>query len=147
MLSCVLIKINGTGRFIRVYPCLSVFICGILFLNFSLAAKHKCLSGDCRNGKGIASYPKGDMYTGDWKNGFAEGKGVLEYVNGNVYIGEWKDGFATGKGMMRFSNGNLYQGDWSGSQADGLGVLYDKSGNVIFSGIWKEGKFISKLLP
>jgi len=147
--------INRIGRFIGVHAstmlstslCSSVVFFFLLFFNSSLAAKHKCLSGDCRNGKGTASYPKGDVYNGDWRHGLAEGKGVLEYVNGNVYIGEWKDGYATGKGMMRFSNGNLYQGDWIGSQADGFGVLYDKFGNVIFSGIWKEGKFISKLLP
>lgn len=125
-----------------------VFIFILLYtIPISIHAKHKCLNGDCINGKGKASYPRGDVYTGDWKNGLAEGKGILEYANGNMYIGEWKKGFATGKGSKKYANGNFYQGEWSESKADGIGVLYDSFGKVIYSGIWKEGKFISSLSP
>jgi CTP-dependent riboflavin kinase len=42
--------------------------------------KMGCLSGDCEDGLGTYKYATGDIYVGEWSNGYRHGKGTL-----NVY--------------------------------------------------------------
>ncbi|MCB1178130.1 MAG: hypothetical protein KDK36_11165 [Leptospiraceae bacterium] len=104
----------------------------------------ECISGDCTNGYGSAIFPKGDIYTGEWKNNQAEGKGQLVYKNGNIFFGEWKNGKANGIGEMIYDDKTRYVGEWLNSQAHGSGIVYDKDGNVLYSGKWKYGKKADK---
>lgn len=118
-----------------------LFLIGII-LGFPISTK--CLSGNCANGFGSAIFPKGDVYTGHWKDGQAEGKGRLEYRNGNVFFGEWKSGKANGVGEMVYSDGTRYVGEWQGSHAHGNGTVYDKDGSILYRGRWDKGKQIDK---
>ena len=122
-------------------PYVKFFLLGIWFVFPVLS---KCLSGNCTNGYGSAIFPKGDIYTGYWKNGLAEGKGKLEYKNGNVFFGEWKNGKANGIGEMLYVNGTRYVGEWLDSQAHGYGTVYDLEGNILYRGKWENGKIIEK---
>ena len=42
------------------------------------------------HGKGIYTWPNGDKYEGEWKDGFMEGNGAQTCANGKKYIGLWK---------------------------------------------------------
>jgi hypothetical protein len=58
--------------------------------------------GGCRNGlahgKGTA---KGtDTYTGNFRNGLPHGRGVYVSANGEVYDGQWTNGFRDGEGTV-----------------------------------------------
>lgn len=115
----------------------------LLFLGLSLfgtSVLSRCIEGDCEDGIGVASYRDGSRYEGEWKDKKAFGTGILKYANGNEYIGEWFYGKANGRGIMQFSNGHKYVGEWKDSLAHGKGTLYDKDGNVVFNGVWIEGK-------
>lgn len=40
------------------------------------------------------------------------GKGELKLTEGEVYIGEFKNGFPNGKGIRKWKNGDLYEGSY-----------------------------------
>jgi hypothetical protein len=114
----------------------------LLFLISIQSIRAKCLEGNCENGYGTAQFAKGDIYTGEWKDGLAQGKGTLQYKNGNKYFGEWDQGKANGVGEMIYADNTRYVGDWKDSQADGIGTFYDKDGKVLYFGKWKTGKIV-----
>jgi hypothetical protein len=114
--------------------CITFFFC-----NYVVA---DCLVGNCGSGYGSAIFPKGDSYSGNWKNGKAEGKGILKYKDGGVYSGDWKDGKAEGIGTMVYADGSKYEGSWKASVAHGLGTMYDVDGSIIYSGMWNNGKMV-----
>jgi hypothetical protein len=116
---------------------LKIFLLGII-LAFPISTR--CLSGDCSNGYGSAVFPKGDIYTGYWREGLAEGKGRLEYKNGNIFFGEWKKGKANGIGEMLYTDGTRYVGEWKNSHADGYGTVFDLDGTILYRGRWERGK-------
>ena len=37
-----------------------------------------------------------NKYDGEWKHGKPDGKGTMTHKNGDIYIGEFKNGFKTG---------------------------------------------------
>lgn len=102
-----------------------------------------CLQGNCMTGYGSAVFPKGDSYTGEWRNGKAQGKGILKYTNGDVYSGEWLDGMANGMGTMEFADGTKYYGQWKSSLAHGFGTLFDTDGTVLYKGKWIDGRMVA----
>ena len=57
-------------------------------------------------GRGKYTYPHGDKYEGEWKNGEYHGQGTLTLLNGDKYEGKFKDGEK-----------------WNGTQ-------YNKDGNI-----------------
>ena len=54
-------------------------------------------------------YLDGDIYEGEWAEGFENGHGVMEYVEGDSYDGEWKDGKRHGSGTYTYANGEIYR--------------------------------------
>ena len=91
-----------------------------------------------RTGKGIMKYPSGDVYEGGWKNGKRSGKGVMKYSSGDVYDGSWKNDERSGKGIMRYSNGNVYEGEWKNDDLDGMGKMEFRNGDI-YTGNFKNG--------
>ena len=55
-------------------------------------------SGYLDNCYGTYTYPNGDKYVGEYKDGKRHGQGTYTYPNGNKYVGEYKDGKRHGQG-------------------------------------------------
>ncbi len=75
-----------------------------------------CISGDCRNGKGIYIYPSGAIYIGDFQGGEVHGYGVCHYADGSSYQGQWKKRYPDGRGTKTFSDGMKRTGFWKRGQ-------------------------------
>ena len=93
-------------------------------------------------GKGIAKYGDGSVYTGDFLGGLRHGSGTLRGMpGGRVYEGEWKEGQKSGQG--RESDGDkgwVYVGMFLDGVRHGNGVLWDaNSGDALFRGRWEHG--------
>ena len=50
-----------------------------------------CTSGDCENGYGVAIFPSGNKYEGNFKNFRFNGKGKMTFTGGNVLQGDFQD--------------------------------------------------------
>lgn len=72
-----------------------------------------CLVGNCKKGYGQACDAKGNVYTGNFKNGLYEGFGEMRYKNGDRYKGHWKSGVLHGQGSYYFSNGHVNTGTFA----------------------------------
>ena len=78
-----------------------------------------------------------NVYSGMLKNGEIDGRGMVQYENGDVYYGEWKNGYRT-NGKMRFINGYVYSGEFENEEMHGKGK-YTQPGGDILDGIWENG--------
>jgi hypothetical protein len=67
-----------------------------------------CVSGDCRNGKGIYIYPSGAIYIGEFKDGEIHGIGACHYSDGSKYQGEWVSRYPEGRGTKIFPDGTKW---------------------------------------
>jgi len=64
------------------------------------------------HGKGIHTWPDGEVYAGDWVDGKPHGKGTVQHVfNDGVYEGDWVDGCPDGRGIWRWPDGQVYEED------------------------------------
>ncbi|MFK7937168.1 MAG: caspase family protein [Saprospiraceae bacterium] len=94
----------------------------LLFATFTLSAQ--CVSGDCKNGKGIYVYPSGARYVGHFQNGEIHGIGTCTYSDGTVYRGNWQNRYPEGRGTKVYANGMERTGLWK------KGFPIDEAGNV-----------------
>ena len=85
----------------------------------------QCLSGDCKNGKGIYLFPSGAKYIGFFKNGECHGIGVCYFTDGSKYQGNWKNRFPEGHGIKTYSDGTVRNGYWK------KGRPVDENGNLV----------------
>ena len=87
-----------------------------------------------RNGQGIFTFGKGkhegDKFVGEYKDGVRNGQGTYTWTNGQKYVGEWKDEKENGQGTMSLSNGEKYVGEFKENEPWNISV-YDKNGNLI----------------
>jgi hypothetical protein len=58
----------------------------------------------------VVSYPNGDRYEGEFKNGLLDGWGVYYYRNGDRYEGEFRADMKCGKGTLVYASGDRYVG-------------------------------------
>ena len=97
----------------------------------------------CRCCKGMTkiTFPNGDVYNGEWKDGKANGQGVMwKYASGDVYSGEWQDGKQSGLGLLEYAGGDVYWGEWQDGKQSGL-CIYEYSSGEAYVGEWKDGKW------
>ena len=94
------------------------------------------------DGKGIFYFKNGDIYEGDYKNGFREGYGTYKYANGEKFEGDFIKGKAEGFGIVYYKNGYYYKGNWKNDLKEGKGEYYNAKTKTLISGIWSKGKRI-----
>ncbi len=122
--------------FVVVLVVLFLSICSI---NKNTFGSGECISGDCKNGKGAASFSNGDKYKGKWKDGKMHGHGTYTWENGNQYVGEWRNGKEHGHGTKTFSNGDKYVGEWRDEIPAG-GWYHWAAGNKVWAYKDSDGK-------
>ena len=65
--------------------------------------------------EGIGKYTlsEGEFYYGYFKNNIPNGHGIRKFANGDLYDGEYMDGYQTGLGMFICQEqGWKYEGQW-----------------------------------
>ena len=91
----------------------------------SLNIQAQCISGDCKNGKGIYLFPSGAKYIGNFKKGECEGVGVCYYTDGSKYQGMWVARYPEGHGIKTYADGTVRNGYWK------KGKPVDENGHVV----------------
>jgi len=83
-----------------------------------------CIQGNCNNGKGTYTWPSGNKYVGEFKNGNLNGQGTKTWATGGKYVGEWKNGDQHGKGTEIWpNNGGKYVGEYKDGKRHGEGTF------------------------
>ena len=95
--------------------------------------------GGLRDGAGIAAWPDGATYMGQWKDDQPHGKGIYIKSDGEKYEGQWEKGKRQGRGTARWPDGSSYTGDFRDDHAEGNGVYTDTSG-VKYEGQFRDGR-------
>jgi hypothetical protein len=88
------------------------------------------------NGHGTFLFNNGNKYIGQFNNGDFNGEGTMNYVNGDIYNGQFLNGSIHGSGILTFANGNKYIGNFENNERSGYGVLEYVSGNK-YEGQWR----------
>ena len=81
-------------------------------------------------GRARCTWPSGQVYEGDYKDGRRHGTGTYTHADGEVYVGEFKDDEATGTGTYSFASGEVYVGEFKDGKKNGTGTYTYKSGSV-----------------
>jgi hypothetical protein len=99
-------------------------------------------SGVFHNCYGIKTWPTGEKYVGEWRNGKRTGWGMKQLSGGSRHFGEWWGGRRNGRGIKIGQSGHVKEvGIWKGNAIED-GIRYLPSGQVrgtYFRGIWCEG--------
>jgi len=98
-----------------------VFICCLLifylFVPSSLQAE--CISGDCYNGTGTYTWPDGQRYVGEFRDGKLHGTGTYTWPDGTKYVGEYRDNKRS-RGTLTWPDGRRYEGEfWDDKRSRG----------------------------
>ncbi|ORY40421.1 hypothetical protein BCR33DRAFT_661781, partial [Rhizoclosmatium globosum] len=79
-------------------------------------------------GKGKYTFPNGNVYVGDFKDGQFHGNGTIHMTNGGRYDASWKDGRAI-QGQFTFKDGLVYEPEnWGYCTTEDRRFYYEKTG-------------------
>ena len=81
-----------------------------------------CIYGNCTNGHGTSTWPNGQKYVGEFKDGKANGQGIYTWPNGQKYVGEFRNNKSDGQGIYTWPNGQKYVGEFRDDKSDGQGI-------------------------
>ena len=82
-----------------------------------------------KNGLVTITYPDGDKYVGEFKDGGKNGQGTFTWSDGKKYVGEYKEDLMNGQGTISWSNREKFVGEWKDGKRWN-GTYYDKEGNI-----------------
>jgi len=92
------------------------------------------------HGYGKVTFPTGDVYQGNWENGWRSGHGRSTFASGDIYEGNWENSKFSGHGKFAYASGAIYEGNWENGKRNGQGKHTSASG-VVQDGEWKDGNF------
>jgi len=98
---------------------------------------------DMANGYGVAIWPSGGMYKGQWKDNYRHGKGTYTWKDGEAYEGDFVNGQREGQGKYTWKNGEYYVGSWKNGMRNGEGAIYLPNGKLKFKGIFVNDEFVN----
>ena len=65
------------------------------------------------HGNGTMTWPEGNKYVGEYKNGKRDGNGTYTAANGDRYVGEYTNDKKHGQGTDTNANGTIkHSGEW-----------------------------------
>eukprot|EP00392_Amoebophrya_sp_AT5.2_P011692 g11775.t1 len=108
---------------------------------YEIPTRHKKWSPTIvRNTFSRIEYENGDVYEGEFREGFREGNGTYYFakVPGTRYEGQFVRDEFHGYGVY-FYERNRYEGDWVSSYKHGKGKYTNVEQNTEYSGDWCEG--------
>lgn len=73
---------------------------------------HGYVQANKMNGQGKVTFENGDVYEGNFSNGFFDGKGKFTAKDGWTYVGQFKKGQAEGKGKLTTKTKTVYEGQF-----------------------------------
>lgn len=83
------------------------------------------------------TYPNGNVYRGELKNGQRHGRGIMKYASGCEYQGEWVADQRQGYGEQTWQDNPKYisyRGYWAQNLPNGTGTMAYRSGQVYTGG-------------
>lgn len=90
------------------------------------------------NGWGVYEYRNGDRFEGEFRSDMKHGKGTYSYKNSDKYIGDFRNDMKEGRGSFMFHNGDRYVGDFKNDMISGKGTMLYQNGNK-FAGDFLNG--------
>ena len=144
---------SGVKKSVRAHPLLiaSVFVTAVavavFFASGSSSTKSPCPPGTEVSGPlncvGEMSFPNGEKYVGEVKDGQPNGQGTYTWANGAKYVGQWTDGLRNGRGTYIWPNGERYVGEFRNNKKHGQGTLIYANGRQ-YVGEFKDGNPVQK---
>nr|CCC91743.1 conserved hypothetical protein [Trypanosoma congolense IL3000] len=93
-----------------------------------------------KHGLGMALFPNGDAYAGEYDNNRRHGAGVYWWKEqGVIYTGRWHNGVRHGRGRIVYPDGSRYLGSWSRDAKHGTGH-YQYADGSSYDGAWVQNK-------
>ena len=87
------------------------------------------------------TWPNGNRYVGEWKEGQPHGYGTYTWPEGDSYVGLFVNGMRHGQGTYVWPDGDKYVGEFHLGDMHGLGTYLFAKGDVL-GGIWSDGVLI-----
>ena len=95
--------------------------------------------GEFRNGLmhgwGSYYYKSGDRYEGEYENDLKQGHGTFSSVSGERYVGAFVNDMRQGQGSLSKSDGTRYVGEFRNDLISGKGVMLYSNGNKYAGGM------------
>ena len=94
------------------------------------------------NCQGTVTWPSGEKYVGEFRDGKKSGQGAHTWPDGQRYVGEHRDDKENGQGTLTWPDGQRYVGEFKDDKFNGQGIEYASDGSVLQMGIWANGEFV-----
>ena len=91
---------------------------------------HWILELDKEHGQGTWTFPNGEKYVGESKDGNYHGQGTFTWADGHRFEGKFKDGEQNGQGTLTFPDGTKGIGEFRDGSPWNI-THRDKNGNII----------------
>jgi hypothetical protein len=92
-----------------------------------------------RSGQGTFTWPEGQKYVGEYRDGKSHGQGTFTFPDGRKYVGEFRDDKSHGQGTFTFPDGQKYVGEYRDGKQNGQGTFTWPEGQK-YVGEYRDGK-------